>query len=71
MGNGIPVNKLKAEWRAVRYVWKNTHADQSGWTHEYMQKVRDMVRHAPVTCAVFLGVLVIPTAIALGVAILV
>lgn len=63
MGNGIPVNKLKAEWRAVRYVWKNTHADQSGWTHEYMQKLRDMVRFAPITTAMFLGVVVIPAVV--------
>lgn len=65
MGNGIPVNKLKAEWRAVRYVWKNTHADQSGWTHEYMQKVRDLVRFAPITTAMFLGVVVIPAVVLL------
>lgn len=68
---GLPMNRLRAEWRAVRHVWSTTHADRSGWTHEYTQKVRDLVRHAPVTCAVFLGVLVVPTAIALGVALII
>lgn len=47
---------IRDELSDVWLVWGTTHADQPGWTHELMQKMRDLVRHAPVTVAtVFLS----------------
>ena len=60
-------NKIRQELSDVALVWRTTHADQSGWSHELMQKARDLARHAPVTTATALVVLVI----ALGVAMVV
>lgn len=62
-GDGKPTDRDGAakNWRLIRdeladvwHVWRTTHADQPGWTHELMQKSRDLVRHAPVTCATLL-----------------
>ena len=36
--------------------WKTIKADQPGWTHQYMQNCRTMVRKAVVTCATLIGV---------------
>lgn len=47
-------NKIRKELRTVWHVWRTTHADQPGWTHEVMQMARDLVRHAPVTSATLL-----------------
>jgi hypothetical protein len=44
-------NKIRQELEDVALVWRTTRADQSGWSHEVMQKARDLARHAPVTCA--------------------
>lgn len=44
-------NKIRRELAAVWRVWRTTHADQGGWTHDIAQKTRDLARHAPVTCA--------------------
>lgn len=51
-------NKIRRELGDVWHVWRTTHADQSGWSHEVMQKARDLARFAPVTCATVLVVLV-------------
>mgnify|MGYP001477574284 FL=1 len=45
---------IRDELSDAWHVWRTTHADQPGWTHEVMQKARDAVRHAPVTCATLL-----------------
>lgn len=47
-------NKIRRELATVWRVWRATHADQPGWTHEVMQMARDLVRHAPVTSATLL-----------------
>lgn len=47
-------NKIRNELGDVWHVWRTTHADQPGWTHEVMQMARDLVRHAPVTSATLL-----------------
>lgn len=67
MADGARKNfqRIRDELAAVRRVWKNTHADQSGWTHEVMQKARDFVRAAPVTSATLLFVVIPVSTIAL------
>lgn len=56
---------MKEEIGDVLQVWRTTHADQPGWTHEVMQKARDLARHAPVTTATLLVVLIIALVVAL------
>lgn len=49
--------RIAADWRAVRQAWKWEKADQPGWTHEYMQRMRTMCRVGPVLSAHILGIL--------------
>ena len=44
------------EIKALPEHFQAERAEQDGWTHQYMQNCRTMVRKAVVTCATLIGV---------------
>lgn len=46
---------IKADWRAVRHGWRYEKAEQEGWSHQYMQRLRTLARRGPVLTATLLG----------------